>query len=168
MLFFLGITWRNFSLLLASNINLLPCDPPDLFLISLCDILLFFGLFLSLICFVFHVLFFHSFTCSVVFFLLLLFVFFLTDFSKLSFFLSFLIEFVLSFVHLLIGSFGPIFALVVLLLLLLFMRSFPFVLADLASSFVERIPNSYLTMPPISFKRYETCLWQFDLFLQTW
>ena len=84
--------------------------------------------------------------------------FFLTDFSKLSFFLSFLIEFVLSFVHLLIGSFGPIFALVVLLLLHLFMRSFPFVLADLASSFVERIPNSYLTMPPISFKRYETCL----------
>ena len=84
--------------------------------------------------------------------------FFFNDFSKLSFFLSFLIEFVLSFVHLLIGSFGPIFALVVLLLLHLFMRSFPFVLADLASSFVERIPNSYLTMPPISFKRYETCL----------
>ena len=104
------------------------------------------------------IFFFHSFTCSVVFFFLLLFVFFLTDFSKLSFFLRFLIEFVLSFVHLLIGSFGPIFALVVLLLLHLFMRSFPFVLAVLASSFVERIPNSYLTMPPISFKRYETCL----------
>lgn len=55
MLFFLGITWRHFSLLLASNINLFPCDPPDLFLRSLCDILLFFGLFLSLICFVFHI-----------------------------------------------------------------------------------------------------------------
>ena len=167
MLFFLGITWRHFSLLLASNINLFPCDPPDLFLISLCEILLFFGLFLSLICFVFHIFLslVHLFSCFLFFVVVR---FFLTDFSKLSFFLRFLIEFVLSFVHLLIGSFGPIFALVVLLLLHLFMRSFPFVLAVLASSFVERIPNSYLTMPPISFKRYETCLWQFDLLLQTW
>ena len=105
------------------------------------------------------IFFFHSFTCSVVFFLLLLFVFlFLTDFSRRSFFLSFLFEFVISFFHLSIGSFGPIPALVVLLLLHLFMRFFPFVLAVLPSSFVERIPNSYLTMPPISFKRYETCL----------
>ena len=87
------------------------------------------------------IFFFHPFTCSVVFFFESC-SFFKTDFSRRALFLSFLFEFVPSFVHLSIGSFGPIFVLVVLLLLHLFMRSFPFVPAVLPSSFVERIPNS--------------------------